>query len=101
MSKFKKQKSGDLPAVSTASLPDIVFMLLFFFMTVTVMKNDDLLVDNTLPTATEVHKLDKKNRIMYIYAGTPSSRYAAKYGSSAKIQLDDKFSNVSDVGPFI
>ncbi|MEC9160980.1 MAG: biopolymer transporter ExbD, partial [Bacteroidota bacterium] len=28
MSKFKKKKSGDLPAISTASLPDIVFMLL-------------------------------------------------------------------------
>jgi len=38
MSKFSKKKSGDLPAVNTASLPDIVFMLLFFFMTVTVMK---------------------------------------------------------------
>ena len=32
MSKFKKKKGGDLPAISTASLPDIVFMLLFFFM---------------------------------------------------------------------
>ena len=31
MSKFKKKKGGDLPAVNTASLPDIVFMLLFFF----------------------------------------------------------------------
>ncbi|NER18062.1 ExbD/TolR family protein [Spongiivirga citrea] len=101
MSKFKKKKSGDLPAVSTASLPDIVFMLLFFFMTVTVMKDDTLKVQNVLPTATEVAKLDKKNRIMYIYAGKPSQRYQAKYGSTARIQLNDKFSSVEEVRPFI
>lgn len=40
MSKFKSIRSTDTPEVSTASLPDIVFMLLFFFMTVTVMKDD-------------------------------------------------------------
>ncbi|MFP2996882.1 biopolymer transporter ExbD [Spongiivirga sp. MCCC 1A20706] len=101
MSKFKKKKDGDLPAVSTASLPDIVFMLLFFFMTVTVMKNDDLKVENRLPTASEVSKLDKKNRIMYIYAGKPSSRYQDKYGSASRIQLNDKFASVEEVGPFI
>ena len=38
MSKFKKKKGGEIPAVNTASLPDIVFMLLFFFMVVTVLK---------------------------------------------------------------
>ena len=42
MSKFSKKKDGEVPAVSTASLPDIVFMLLFFFMTVTVMKDSSL-----------------------------------------------------------
>lgn len=66
MSKFKKKKSGDLPAVSTASLPDIVFMLLFFFMTVTVMKDSDLMVKNDVPTANQVQKLDKKDPVVYI-----------------------------------
>ena len=61
MAKFNKKKDGDLPAVSTASLPDIVFMLLFFFMTVTTMKDSTLMVDNTLPNATEVKKLEKKD----------------------------------------
>ena len=49
MSKFKKKKSGDLPAISTASLPDIVFMLLFFFMVVTVLRDSNLLVMQRLP----------------------------------------------------
>ncbi len=101
MSKFKKKKSGDLPAISTASLPDIVFMLLFFFMVATVMRDSTLMVDNTLPAADQVQKLDKKDRVMYIYAGKPSLRYQEKFGTQAKIQLNDKFATVQDVGAFI
>ena len=101
MSKFKKEKGGDLPAISTASLPDIVFMLLFFFMVATVMRDSTLMVVNKLPAADQIQKLDKKDRVMYIYAGKPSSRYQDKYGSSARIQLNDKFASVDEVGAFI
>ena len=101
MSKFKKKKEGDLPAVNTASLPDIVFMLLFFFMTVTVMKDSTLMVQNELPFADQVQKLDKKDRIIYIYAGKPSQRYQETFGTAAKIQLNDKFADVSDVASYI
>jgi biopolymer transport protein ExbD len=101
MSKFKKKKGGELPAISTASLPDIVFMLLFFFMVATVMRDSTLMVVNKLPAADQVQKLDKKDRVMYIYAGKPSNRYQDKYGTSAKIQLNDKFATVSEVGAFI
>lgn len=101
MSKFKKKKSGELPAISTASLPDIVFMLLFFFMVATVMRDSTLMVANTLPAADQIQKLDKKDRIMYIYAGKPSSRYIDKYGAAPRIQLNDKFATVEEVGAFI
>ena len=49
MSKFKKKGSGELPKISTASLPDIVFMLLFFFMVATVLRDNTLMIQNTLP----------------------------------------------------
>lgn len=101
MSKFKKKKSGELPAVSTASLPDIVFMLLFFFMTVTVMKDSSLMIANELPYADQVQKLDKKDRVIYIYAGKPSERYQSTYGAAAKIQLNDKFADVADVANYV
>ena len=101
MAKFNKKKDGDLPAVSTASLPDIVFMLLFFFMTVTTMKDSSLMVENTLPNASETKKLEKKDRVIYIYVGKPTSQYQKVFGSEPKIQLNDKFANVSDVGDFI
>ena len=101
MSKFKKKKSGELPAISTASLPDIVFMLLFFFMVATTMRETTLMVQNNLPYADQVEKLDKKDLVMYIYAGKPSERYQSKYGSEARIQLNDKFASVREVQKFI
>ena len=101
MAKFAKKKDGDLPAVSTASLPDIVFMLLFFFMTVTTMKDSSLLVQNTLPNATEIKKLEKKDRVIYIYVGKPTKEYQSVYGTEPKIQLNDKFANVDEVGSYI
>lgn len=101
MSKFAKKKSGELPAVSTASLPDIVFMLLFFFMTVTVMKDSSLKVENNLPSASEIKKLEKKDRVLTIYVGKPTAEYAKLYGTESKIQLNDKLGNARDVGAYI
>jgi biopolymer transport protein ExbD len=100
MSKFKKKKSGDMPAVNTASLPDIVFMLLFFFMVATVMRQNTLMIENNLPFADQVEKLDKKDLVMYIYAGKPSENYK-QYGKESRIQLNDKFADVKEIAAFI
>jgi len=101
MSKFKKKKDGELPPVSTASLPDIVFMLLFFFMTVTVMKDNTLKVENSLPNASEIKKLEKKDRVVYIYVGKPTQEYQKIFGTEATIQLNDKLAKVSEVGDYV
>jgi biopolymer transport protein ExbD len=100
MGKFKKKKGGELPAISTASLPDIVFMLLFFFMVATVMRENTLMIKNNLPYADQVEKLDKKDLVMYIYAGKPSEAYK-QYGTEARIQLNDKFADVDQIAAFI
>ncbi len=101
MSKFKKKGEGGTPAISTASLPDIVFMLLFFFMVVTVMRDNSLKIENELPFADQVEKLDKKELVMYIYAGKPSERYQRQFGTEARIQLNDKFASVNDIRQFV
>ena len=101
MSKFRKKKNDEQAAINTASLLDIVFMLLFFFMVATVMRDNTLMVENKLPAADQIQKLDKKDRVIYIYAGKPSARYESKYGDQARIQLNDKFSVVSDVGAYV
>lgn len=101
MSKFKKKEDGGVPAINTASLPDIVFMLLFFFMVATVMRDSTLKIENKLPSASEVEKLEKKNLVMYIYVGKPSKNYKKQYGTEARIQLNDKFAEVTDIAAFI
>ncbi|WP_100613484.1 ExbD/TolR family protein [Confluentibacter citreus] len=101
MAKFNKKKDGDLPPVNTAALPDIVFMLLFFFMVATVMRENTLKIANILPLANQVEKLDKKNPISYIYIGKPSDNYTSKFGTEARIQLNDDFADVSEIIPFI
>ena len=100
MNTFKNKKNPKLPEISTASLPDIVFMLLFFFMVVTVMREDTLMIENRLPYADQVERLENKNLVMSIYAGKPSSRYI-NVGSEARIQLNDKFANLEDIKSFI
>lgn len=99
MSKFKKKKKG-LPAVNTAALPDIVFMLLFFFMVTTTMRETSLQIENPrLPSATEVKKLEHKSLVSTIYVGKAKD---AKYGLGYnKIQLNDKIATAKDVPAFI
>lgn len=99
MSKFKKKKKG-MPAVNTASLPDIVFMLLFFFMVTTTMRETDLKIDTPkLPSATEVKKLEHKSLVNTIYVGKAKDK---KYGSLYnRIQLNDKISTAAEVPAFI
>lgn len=97
MSKFKKQKKG-LPAISTASLPDIVFMLLFFFMVSTTMRETELKIKPpSLPTAHNTKKLEHKNLVSTIYIGKSFD----SGNKSDVIQLNDKISRVSDVQRFI
>ena len=82
MAKFSRKGKGGLPAISTASLPDIVFMLLFFFMGSTT-------------------KLEKKSLVSYIYIGTPILQYQKLYGTDSRIQLNDAFKTLVDIRDFI
>ncbi len=99
MSKFKKKKKG-MPAVNTASLPDIVFMLLFFFMVTTTMRETDLKIEAPrLPSAVEIKKLEHKSLVSTIYIGKAKD---AKYGTGYnRIQLNDKIATPEDIPAFI
>ena len=101
MSKFRKDSKKDTPGISTASLPDIVFMLLFFFMVTTVMRETTIMVQQSLPLATEIQKLEKKSLVSYIYIGSPVERMQGTYGTKARIQLNDAFATVDDIPQYI
>lgn len=99
MAKFKQKGGKTTPAVSTASLPDIIFMLLFFFMVTTTMREATLLVRVTPPQATEVQKLEKKSLVDYIYIGPPLKK---QLGSDSRIQLNDQFAtDIKQIREFV
>ena len=81
MAKFKKGGKRETPAISTASLPDIVFMLLFFFMVSTTM--------------------EKKSLVSNIYVGKPTPQYQGAYGTEPRIQLNDRFATLEELGAFV
>jgi hypothetical protein len=67
MSKFRKVEERSAPAMNTASLPDIVFMLLFFFMVATTVKY-------TAPEGSRTEDLTpykQRSEIDFLYLGAP------------------------------
>ena len=101
MAKFKKDRSSEGQNINTASLPDIVFMLLFFFMVATTMKTNDPKLQIKSPTASEVVKLEKKRLVSYILVGKPSKAWKELYGSSPRIQLNDQIEELSEIITFV
>lgn len=80
--KFRKKKRS-IPEISTASLPDIIFMLLFFFMVVTVLKKNPAKVDFTIPEVSDNDKVEKNEDYAYLYVGKNKK-------DEYKIQLNNK-----------
>ena len=98
MGKFKKSGKKEVPQVSTSSLPDIVYMLIFFFMITTSMRDVELKVKSALPKATEIAKLEKKALTSSIYIGPPRD---AKLGTESRIQLNDQFARPEDIADWV
>ena len=99
MAKFRKGGSKEVPAISTGSMPDIIFMLIFFFMVTTSMRETTLKVKMKLPAATEVQKLEKKSLVSFIYIGPPTN--TKLYGTEPRLQLNDSYARVDDIIPFV
>ena len=101
MSKFGNDNKKSMPGLTTSSLSDIVFMLLFFFMVTTSMRETENKVMVQLPDATEIAKLDRKDLTSYINIGPPVRHLQAQYGTDARIQLNDSFKTTDEIRDFI
>mgnify|MGYP001391246773 FL=1 len=62
-----KKRTQNKSEISTASLPDIIFMLLIFFMVTTVLREFEGL-DVNMPRAKMIEKLESKRHTAYIWA---------------------------------
>jgi biopolymer transport protein ExbD len=84
--KFEKKRASVKQEIPTASMPDIIFMLLLFFMVTTTMREVELLVDFKLPDAEALEKIENKRLVSYIWVG-----------NDAKIQINDSIVMVEDI----
>src|SRR5574344_2007814 len=101
MSMFRNNNRLEMPEMNTSSLPDLIFTILFFFMIVTSMREVSLKVKFKVPAGTELTKLEKKTCVSYIYIGQPTDNLRPYMGSATRIQMNDKYADVSEVMDFV
>jgi len=68
-SMFHDRRRHGVPSLNVASMPDLIFTVLFFFMIVTHMRSDEVKVRLEVPAGTEVKKLTGHPAIVNIYIG--------------------------------
>ena len=100
MSLFRHSRR-EVPQLNTASLPDLIFTVLFFFITVTHMREVTLKVKYRVPEGTELTKLVKKSAVTYIYIGKPTDDMRHIAGNKTRIQLNDKYADIDDVTDYV
>ncbi|MBP5547241.1 MAG: biopolymer transporter ExbD [Bacteroidales bacterium] len=98
MARFTGKKAKETPGLNMGSMSDIIFMLLFFFMVITSMRENTLVVTN-VPKGTEVAKLDDPSNSCTVYIGVPEDKQ--RYGQKTRIQVNDQLSKKEDIIPFI
>lgn len=87
-SKFMRT-SRSMPGLNLASMPDLIFTVLFFFMLVTHMRDDNLKVHYEVPAGTEVKKMEQKTAVINLYI------------SPEGIQIDNQLVTISGIVPYI
>lgn len=88
--KFEKKRATTKQEIPTASMPDIVFMLLLFFMVSTTLREVDVLVQFRLPEAEAIEKIENKRLISYIWVG-----------NNGNIQLNDNLVKLEEIRPLM
>ena len=89
MQSIFRRSSHDMPGLNLASMPDLIFTVLFFFMIVTHMRHDDVKVRYQVPAGTEVQKLQQKSAVINIYIG------------EGKIQVNNQLTDVEHLPQLI
>ncbi|MEJ5262058.1 MAG: biopolymer transporter ExbD [Ignavibacterium sp.] len=87
---FQKRRASTKQEIPTSSMPDIVFMLLLFFMVTTTLREVDVLVQFKLPEAQAIEKIENKRLISYLWVG-----------KDKRIQINDSIVKLEEVEPIM
>ncbi len=96
MSRFRRRKQ-EVPGLNLASMPDLIFTVLFFFMIVTHMRQDDIHVRFTVPQGTELEKTAHRGNVVYIYIGRPIDSTAPGDHAETRIQVGSRIVSIGQL----
>ena len=89
MQSMFRRKRQNVPSLNMASMPDLIFTVLFFFMIVTHMRSDEVKVRYEVPQGSEMKKLANKSSVVNIYIG--------RAGNDWRVQLNGDIVRVEDL----
>lgn len=98
MSRFRRRKHNhDVPGLNLASMPDLIFTVLFFFMIVTHMRQTELKVRYVVPQGTELEKTGHKGSVVYLYIGHPIDEHGQVVSDETRIQVNNRYVSVREL----
>ena len=89
MQSMFRRKRQNVPSLNMASMSDLIFTVLFFFMIVTHMRSDEVKVRYEVPQGSEMKKLANKSSVVNIYIG--------RAGNDWRVQLNGDIVRVEDL----
>ncbi len=96
MSRFRR-RNHEVPGLNLASMPDLIFTVLFFFMIVTHMRQTELKVRYVVPQGTELEKTGHKGSVVYLYIGRPVDAQGQVTGDEERVQINDRYVTVDEI----
>jgi len=89
-----RKRDRSVPELNTASLPDLIFTVLFFFMIVTHLRTEEVKVKYTVPQGTELTKTGSKSATVNIHIGLTD-------GGVEGIQLNGRLVSPEDIRTYM
>ena len=105
MQSIFRRSSHDMPGLNLASMPDLIFTVLFFFMIVTHMRHDDVRVRYQVPAGTEVQKLQQKSAVINVYIGPSAESGQSGLSDTSRmswrIQMNGQLTDIDHLSQLI
>lgn len=99
--KIFRARNHEIPALNTASMPDLIFSILFFFMLVVHMRKTNVHVKYQVPMATEVSRMYNNSNIQYVYIGRPINNLGEIVGDNIVVQLNDHITTIPKIKNYL
>lgn len=85
-----------VPSLNMASMPDLIFTVLFFFMIVTHMRSDEVKVRLQVPQGTEVQKLANRPSVVNVYVGQLDGQWQVQVNGDV-VRPDDITARIEQI----